>query len=167
MKDKLKNPNLYYILAPVLAGIWAILAGFVFYPGSVKTWQEDIKPEYEESQDWMYKLIELQPQRLQFQVKQGNKVEFDFGKTVDTLTQFFRIPPSKYTLSVRKPVNRAGKKTWTSSMSFKEIDIETTGRFLSTILEITSDLKCDQISIDKAKNGEDNWNVDLTMTYRY
>lgn len=167
MKDKLKNPNLYYIAVPILAGIWALLAGFVFYPGAVKAWEEDAKPVYTESQQWMLKLIELQPQRLQFQVEQGKDGEFDFGQSIDLLTMLFEIPPSKYTLSVRKAVNKGGKKSRTATMAIKELDIETTGRFVSAMLAISPDLKCDIISIDKAKSGKDNWNVDLTMTYKY
>ncbi len=167
MKDKLKNPNIYYIVVPALAGIWALLAGFVFYPGSVKAWQEDAKPVYTESQEWMLKLIELQPERLQFLNKQGKDGEFDFGQSIDVLTQLFQIPTSKYTSSVRKPVSRGGKKSRTATMAMKELDIETTGRFLSAMLAISPDLKCDIVSIDKAKTGKDNWNVDITLTYIY
>ena len=167
MKDKLKNPNIYYMAVPTLAGIWALLAGFIFYPGSVKAWEDDAKPVYIESQQWMLKLIELQPERLQFQAKQGKDGQFDFGQSIDVLTQLFQIKPSQYTLSVRKAVNKGGKKSRTATMAIKELDIETTGRFLSAMLAISPDLKCEIVSIDKAKTGKDNWNVDITLTYLY
>ncbi len=168
MKDKLKNPNLYYILMPVVAGIWAILAGFVFYPKSVKAWQEDAKPDYKQAQELMLKIIKIEPERLLTkEIKTGKDGEIDFGSAVDTLTQLLDIHTSKYTLSVQKPVKKAGKKSRTAAMTIKEIDIESTGRFISAMLALSPDIKCDVVSIDKAKSGKDNWNITIRMSHVY
>lgn len=167
MKDKLKDPNLYYILVPAVAAIWALLAGLMFYPKSVKAFQEDVKPVYEESQQWMLKLIELQPERLNYTVQKGKTGEFDFGQSVDVLTQLLQIPPGKYVFNGRTPVDRGGKKSQTATMKIKELDIKSIGQFLTNMLAISPDLKCDRVSIEKAKGGKDNWNVDFTFTYVY
>lgn len=170
MKDKLKDPNLYYILLPIAAGIWAVLAGLVFYPKSVKAWDDPkngAQTEYQQAQDLMQKIIELQPEILHSQIKTDKDGEIDLGSSVDMLGMFYEIPPSKYTLSIRKPVKRAGKKSRTATMAIKEIGIEKAGRFVSAMLSLSPDLSCEIISIDKAKTGKDNWNVDLTMTYQY
>ena len=170
MKDKLKDPNLYYFILPIAAGIWAVLAGLVFYPKSVKAWDDPkngAQAEYQQAQDLMQKIIEKKPEILHSQIKTGEDGEIDLGRSIDTLAILFEIPVSKYTPNVRKPVKRAGKKSRTATMSIKEIGIEKTGRFVSAMLSLSPDLSCEIISIDKAKTGKDNWNVDLTMTYTY
>lgn len=167
MKEMLKNPNVYYILIPVLVGFWALMACFVFYPGSVSAYQEDAKPEYEKTQEWIEKLVAIAPQRLQNQNKLGSDGKFDFGNTINTLAQLFEIPSSSYTLNIRPEVPRAGKRARTASMSIKEIDIEKTARFVSTMLGGWPDLKCDTLSFDKAKTGKDNWKVEMSLTYYY
>ena len=167
MKDYLKNPNLYYIGVPVIAAVWALLAGTVFYPGSVKTFQEDAKPEYEKSQEWIEKILTIQPQRLQYKGEGTTSGKFDFGDTINTFTQVFQISPSKYTLNVRPEVPKGGKRARTATMSIKEIDVEKTARFVSAMLTGWPDLKCDVLGLEKAKTGKDNWNVDLTLTYYY
>lgn len=167
MKINVKNPNMYYILAPVLSAVWALAAGFVFYPGSVKAYQEDIQPEYERSQEWIEKILTVQPQRLQFSIQNGTDKPFDFGEAVTALTALFDIPTTRYTLNVRGEVNRGGKTARTATMEIKEIDIENLARFLSTMLTGWPDLKCEKLTLDKAKVGKDNWDVDMTLTYYY
>jgi hypothetical protein len=167
MKAILKNPNLYYILAPVLAAVWALLAGVVFYPGSVKAYEEDAKSEYEQSQEWIEKILTVQPQRLQYSIENGSDRPFDFGDVITTLTQAFDISTSRYTLNVRGEVNRAGKRARTATVDIKEINVEKAARFLATMLSAWPDLKCEVLSLEKAKTGKDNWNVDMTLTYYY
>jgi hypothetical protein len=167
MKSILKNPNLYYVLAPVLAGVWALLAGAVFYPGSVNAYQEEAKAEYEQSQDLIEKILTIQPQRLQYSVENASDRPFDFGEVITALTQAFDIPTSRYTLNVRGQVNRGGKDARSATMDIKEIDVERLAQFLSTMLMTWPDLKCEKLSLEKAKTGKDNWNVDLTLTYYY
>ena len=165
MKATFKNPNLYYILVPVLTAVWAVMAGFVFYPNSVKAYEEDIKPEYERTQEWIEKILTIQPQRLQFIGPDGTGRPFDFGEVITTLTLAFDIPTSRYTLNVRGEVSRAGKKARTATIEIKEINIEKMARLLSTMLSGWPDLKCELIGLEKAKTGKDNWNVDMTLTY--
>ena len=170
MNDKLKNPNLYYILLPVAAGIWAILAGLVFYPKSVAAWddpQNGAKAEYKQAQDLMQKIIAQKPEILHNKLKADTKGEVDLGASIDTLAMLFDIPTSTYRHSVKKATKYGGKKTRTASMSIKEIGIEKAGRFVSAMLSLSPNLTCDIITIDKAKTGKDNWNVDLTMRYEY
>lgn len=167
MKAILKNPNVYYILAPVLATVWAIAAGFIFYPGSVKAYEEDAQPEYERSQELIEKILTVQPQRLQYSLQNETGKPFDFGEVVTALTGVFGISTSDYRLNVRGQVSRGGKTARTATMEIKNIDIEKMARFLSTMLTGWPDLKCEKLTLDKAKTGKDNWDVDMTLTYYY
>lgn len=166
MKAILKNPNLYYILAPALAAVWALLAGVIFYPGSVKAYEEEIRPEYELSQDWIEKILTIQPERLNA-IESRTGRPFDFGEVVTALTQEYDIHTSRYTLNVRGEVNRGGKNARSATMDIKDIDVARLARFLSTMLTNWPELECEKLTLEKAKTGKDNWNVDMTLTYYY
>ncbi len=167
IKTTLKNPNVYYIAAPVLAALWAVLAGIVFYPGAVKGYEQDVKPEYEKSQELIEQILTLQPERLQFAKAGGSDRPFDFGEVVTTLTGVFDIPTTRYTLNVRGEVKRGKKNARSASMEIKEIDVARLARFLATMLTGWPDLECEKLSLEKAKTGKDNWNADMTLTYYY
>ncbi|MHC4525480.1 MAG: hypothetical protein ACYSU8_08100, partial [Planctomycetota bacterium] len=134
MKINFKSPNFYYILVPVMAVLWAIMAGLVFYPKSVDAWEES-QAEYEKAQNLIDELVDKQPERLAYKVDENDKSEeFDFTKTITQFAQAFSIPSSSYNLSVRGEANRAGRKTQSATISIKDIDIEKMAQFLSALL---------------------------------
>jgi hypothetical protein len=167
MKDIIKNPTFYYIAAPVLAGVWALLAGLVFYPGAVKAYQADAKPEYQDSQKLIEKILTIQPQRLQYSDEVSTDRPFDFGEVVTELTREYKIPTSRYTLNVRGEVSHGDNNARSATLDIEEIDFGRLAQFLSQMLTTWPDLKCEKFSLKKAKTGKDNWNVDLTLTYYY
>ncbi|MHC5179877.1 MAG: hypothetical protein ACYSOS_05055, partial [Planctomycetota bacterium] len=68
MKIDLKNPTVYYIAVPILAGIWAVMAGFVFYPRSLEAWDKG-RSDADLVKKQIEQLISLQPQMLAFAAK--------------------------------------------------------------------------------------------------
>jgi hypothetical protein len=167
MKQALKNPNLYYIAVPSAAAFFALLAAFVFYPGSVKNWQ-DSQSEFKTAQEWADKLIALQPERLSFKPNEkSGSGTFDFTVIVDEFAKAFTIAPTNYTTSVKGEVKKQGKRARSATLSIKSIDIEKLSKFLSTMLARWPDLECDVLSLDKGKAGKDDWKADMTLTYYY
>ncbi|MHC4854870.1 MAG: hypothetical protein ACYS72_00510 [Planctomycetota bacterium] len=169
MKEKidLKDPNVYYILVPVLAAMWAVMAGLVLYPKSVKAWDES-EAEYTKAQTMMDQLVTLQPERLAYKVDENAKSQdFDFTKTINEFAGALSIPPSNYNLTVRSEANRGGRKTRSASISIKAIDIEKLAQFLSALLLRWPDLRCDTLSFSKIKDAKNNWQADISLTYFY
>ena len=116
MKIDFKDPNVYYILVPIAVALWALTAGFVLYPKSLKNWEAN-KAEYEKAQGLMDQLVALQPERLNFKMDENTRAEeFDFIKTVSEFAGKFSISNSNYNLIVRPDVNRAGRKTQSAAM---------------------------------------------------
>ncbi|MHC5102257.1 MAG: hypothetical protein ACYSOQ_02450, partial [Planctomycetota bacterium] len=74
MKIDYKNPTVYYIAVPVIAGLWAILAGFVFYPAAIEAWEQS-RSDFESGEKHIKQLIALQPKRLDYKVDQKAKPE--------------------------------------------------------------------------------------------
>lgn len=167
IKIDFRDPNMYYILVPVLAAMWAVTAGLVMYPKSVKAWKES-EAEYAKAQSLMDQLVTLQPERLAYKVDENAKSQdFDFTKTINEFAQALSISPSNYNLTVRSEANRAGRKTRSATISIKTIDIEKLSQFLSALLLRWPDLKCDTLSFSKIKDAKNNWQADISLTYFY
>jgi len=167
MKELLKNPNFYYIVAPSVTLVFALMAAFVFYPRASAKWQ-DSESEFKEVQTKAEELLKLQPERLAYKVdetKTGEK--FDFTVVINDFAKVFDIRESNYTTSVKGQVRKQGKMARSATVSIKSIDIEKLCKFLSTMLAYWPDLECDVLSLDKGKAGKDDWKADLTLTYYY
>jgi len=124
MKIDFKNPNVYYIGVPVLAGLWAILAGFVFYPSSIEVWDKS-RTDFESVEKQIKQLVALQPKRLAYKVDEKAEPEdFDFTKTINEFARIFSISDSNYNLTVRGQTKRAGRQTRSATIVIKTIDIE-------------------------------------------
>ena len=167
MKIDPKNPNLYYIVVPVLAGLWAILAGFVFYPGSIHAWEKS-QTDFESAEKQIKQLVAIQPKRLDYKVDEKAKPEeFDFTKTINDFARVFSISDSNYNLTVRSPAKKAGRQTRSATIVIKTIDVEKLAQFLSAMLLRWPELKCEVLSFEKIKNTKNNWKVNMSMTYYY
>lgn len=167
MKEALKNPNVYYVLIPVAAALWAVVAGAVFYPQSIEAWQ-DAKGQTIEAEKLIDRLVTLQPKRLAYKVDENaTEEEFDFSKTINQFAAVFKIPPSQYNLTVRGETRKAKRRAQSASMSIKTVDIETLSQFLSALLLRWPDMKCEVLSFDKIKNTKNQWSATLSLTYYY
>ena len=167
MKIDYKNPTVYYIAVPVIAGLWAILAGFVSYPASIEAWEQS-RSDFESVEKQIKQLIALQPKRLDYKVDQKAKPEeFDFTKTINDFARVFSISDSNYNLTVRGQTKRAGRETRSATIVIKTIDIEKLAQFLSAMLLRWPELKCEVLSVEKVKKTKNNWKVNMSMTYYY
>lgn len=163
----LKNPNVYYIAVPVAAAVWALLAGFAFYPNAIEGWKGSER-DFEQSKNLIEQLIKLQPERLDYEVDaSGGDQEFDFTRTINEFAKTFSIPPGDYKLNVRGQTKRAGRVTKSASISIKSIDIEKLTQFLSALLLRWPDLKCENLGLELKKNAKNAWQADLSLTYYY
>lgn len=167
MKKYLKNQNFYYVLIPAAVGVWAMLAGFIFYPNAKKAWESE-KDEYQTTQGLITKLVTLQPKRLFYEVdEKDDSGEFDFTKTINEFAQVFSIAPSNCSVNDRGEVKRAKRRTRSANVTIKKIDVQTLAQFLSGMLLRWPDLKCEVLSLQKVKNTKNDWKVDIRLTYYY
>ena len=65
MKELYKNPILYYILAPILFGLWPLLVWAVYLPDAQKNLDEDLS-QYQQAEPIMMEILTLDPDRLDF-----------------------------------------------------------------------------------------------------
>ncbi|HOK66887.1 MAG TPA: hypothetical protein PK054_05725 [Anaerohalosphaeraceae bacterium] len=165
-KDFWKQPDFFFILLPVLAALWALLSGLIFYPRHIKAWS-DKKAQYAEAAVLIEQILQLEPARVHYQEQGGQSEEFDYTTEVDRFTKEFGISSGSYTLNVRQALKQKGKTRKSADLSFKSIKIETAAGFLSAMLARWPDLQCEQIALDKAGTAKNEWNVKLRLVYIY
>jgi hypothetical protein len=164
MKDVFRNPTFYYILVPVVVGIWPLLVWAVYLPQSRKGYQKE-ETDFKKSQDVMLEILKLDPERG----SDANEAtaEFDYANAVDRAASSCRIPPSKYKVSTQMLMKTRGRKTQDATVSLKEVDMESFAKFLSTIQLRWGNLECNYIRLAGKKGLPDMWDVEIRFKYIY
>jgi hypothetical protein len=165
-KNWFKKTDTYFYLLPAAAALWALTAVFVFHPASVRAWDEK-QQAYEQAEEWIGKILDLEPQRLQYKEQKGGSSEFDYSDEVDKFSKLFGISTSNYTLTTRDTMKHAGKRSKSADMIIKSEDIETTCKFISAMLIRWPDLQCEQLTLEKLSSGKNDWKVKLRFTYYF
>ncbi|MHC4498125.1 MAG: hypothetical protein ACYS21_03320 [Planctomycetota bacterium] len=166
MKDIYKNPTLYYILVPVIVGLWPLLVWAVYLPKAEQAWEDDQKL-YLEAQKTITEILELDDDRLDFRGADTATVEFDYTTDVDKVASLCKIPSANYELSSKPPRTSKGKKTQSCHVVLKEVNIASFARFLSTIQLRWADLECEKVTLKKKDGPPDAWKVDLDFKYYF
>lgn len=166
MKEIYTKPIFYYVLVPVLIGLWPIWLLIIGLPGA-KTNYEKETAQYQEAEKLIGQILtDLDPQRLEYANTKKTKDEFDYITAIDQVTKFCRIPLSNYRLSsspLRK--TKGGQKSQDASMTIEKIDIEGFARFLSIMHMRWSSLQCSNVMLAKVKGEKNTWKVDVRFTY--
>jgi len=166
MKDYYKNPNFYYTLIPLAAALWAVFTWSVSLPAADKNWDRKQK-QHKDAQGWITKILELAPERLEYQTQQGASRQFDYAAAVEQFAKLCQIPPSDYSLQAGRETKRGGRKTKSATIKIKPVDVGRFAQFLSKMLFQWPDLQCEQLKLTKEKGGPDVWKADLKLTYYY
>lgn len=165
-KDFWKQPDFFFLLLPVLAALWALLSGLVFYPRHGKAFSDE-KTQYAEAAALIEQILQLEPARIHYQGQTGPSGDFDYTVEVDRFAKELGISSGSYTLNVRQVLKQKGKTRRSADLSFKSVKIETAAGFLSAMLARWPDLQCEQIALDKTGTGKNEWNVKLRLVYIY
>ena len=168
MKDIYKNPILYYIVVPVIAGLWPLLVWAIYLPAAQKDVEEQIA-QYKKAEPIMMEILTLEPDRLEFADANDTAADFTYGEAIDRVASLCRIPPSKYNLNSAMIIPTNDKKSQSASVDLKQVDIRKFARFLSMMQLRWANLQCEQLKLTKKQNLPDNdmWDVDIKFKYYY
>lgn len=166
MKQYFKNPNLYYIAAPVLALAWTLFAWLVSFPSAqLKVEKQNI--QYEKTQVEIAKILEIVPDRLNYNNHQKSDARFDYTTAIDYYAKICSVPSSAYSHHASPEIKRKGQTTKTASVSITQIEIEKFAKLLSMIMIRWPDLQCDSVTLVKLKGKPDSWKASTKFTYFY
>jgi len=168
MRDIYKNPILYYIIVPVIVGLWPLLVWAIYLPAAQKDVEEQIA-QYNKAEPIMLEIFTLEPDRLEFADANDTAADFTYGEAIDRVASLCRIPPSKYNVSSAMIIPTNDQKSQSASVDLKQVDIRKFARFLSMMQLRWANLQCEQLKLTKKQNLPDNdmWDVDIKFKYYY
>ena len=166
MKEYLKNPNLYYIVIPAVSALWALWAWAGSVPAAEKNWSKQ-KTIYQNAQVQIDKILNLDPQRLEYKQQEGKGSQFDYSSVVEQFARVCDISSSDYSFQTGREMKRGNRTTKTATVQIKPINIEKFTKFFFTIMLPWPDLQCDQLRLTKLPAGPDAWKVNMKFTYYY
>ena len=167
MKDLYKNPLLYYVLAPVMIGLWPLLVWAVYLPEAQKNVNEHID-QYKQAEPVMMEILALDPDRLEFVDENNNAPEFSWT-SVDQVANRCKIPEKKCELRSGMKIVSGGQENQSATVNLREVGITEFSEFLSMIQLRWVNLQCERVKLTKKQNVPDNdlWDVDITFKYYY
>ncbi len=166
MKDYLKNPNFYYLLAPVVAAVWALSIYTVSLPAAEKAVQKYNK-DLVETRKTAGEIFKVAPERLNYKDTKEKSRTFDYAAVINVFTKQHGIATGNYKVISRKPTKKAGEKIQGADLAIESIDIQTLAGFLSQILTNWPDLSCNSITLTKLKFAKNAWKASIKLTYKY
>ncbi len=166
MKDIYKKPIFYYVLVPIVAGLWPLWLVSLGIPASRDSLQKEIK-DYNDAEMLIGEILgELDPQRLDYAKSKKGSDQFDYVTAIDQVTKFCGIAPNNYKLS-SSPVRtiKGGQKSQDAAVAIDKIDIERLAKFLSLMRMRWVNLQCTNITLAKLKGEKDAWKADVRFMY--
>ena len=166
MKEIYKNPLLYYVLVPVILAIWPLSVKFGYLPNTKAEYDQE-KKQYQEGQEIMFEILDLNPERENSTTPRDKDNEFDFVKAVAQIASASGIDPRDYTSGSRAPITKNDRKTQTATVTIQKIDIEKFSKFITSLQKRWANLECESINISSIKGFKDTWKITLTLIYYY
>ncbi|MCD4831599.1 MAG: hypothetical protein K8R02_07325 [Anaerohalosphaeraceae bacterium] len=165
MKDFYKQPMFYYIVVPILVGVWPLWLWAAAVPSAAEKYAKEQKT-FAQAERLIKQILELDSQRLDYAKANAGAGDFDYTVAIDQMSRTCGISSSGYRLSsgpIRKI--KGGQKSQDATMSIEKIGVEKLSTFLSMMHMRWQGLQCTTATINKHKGEKDSWKVDLRFTY--
>ena len=164
MKELIRNPIFYYIVVPVLLGIWPLWLATGGNASSKEKFNKE-QQQYKDAQIIIADILKLDPQRLDYAKAKKKSAEFDYAVAFDQATKLCNIP-SNYKLSSGPIVrSRGGQSSRDATMTIGKIGIEKFAQFLSLVQFRWPNLQSTNLSLTKQKGAKDLWKADVRFKY--
>lgn len=167
MRDLYKNQVLYYLLVPVIIGLWPLLVWAIYLPDAQKDITEHIS-QYQQAEPIMMEILTLDPDRLEFVDANESVPEFSW-MSVDQVANRCKIPEKKCKLRTGKKITSGGQENQSATVNLIEVGITEFAEFLSMIQLRWVNLQCERVKLSKKQNMPDNdlWDMDINFKYYY
>jgi hypothetical protein len=166
VRDFLRNPMLYYLLAPVLAAIWPLLAWAVYLPDAKDKVRDDMALCVE-GQACILDILKYDPDRPSFTGANAVSGPFSFPNAIDRISNLCGIRSNSGAYTAGNIITTGGKKSQNGRVTLKDVGIIQACTFLSQMQSMWINLKCDKVKLTKKKGVPDQWDVDMNFWYTY
>lgn len=165
MREVYRNPLLYYLLIPVLVGLWPLLVWGIYLPRS----QDDLKTEGSlclEGQTHVIEILRLDPGRLD-PVKGPATMEFEFSSAGNQAANLCKIPSSSCIINAGSQSTSEGRKRQDGRIKLTGVSIIQAAKFLHSMQSTWVTLQCQDVKLQRKKGMPDQWDVDFRFVYYY
>ncbi len=167
MREVYKNPMLYYLLIPVLVGLWPLLVWGVYLPRAEHS-RETEAGLCVEGQTCIMDILRLDQDRLTPpDSKSQIAASFDYASAVTRVANLCKIPSSNCPYNIDGQIVSGGKKRQDARVELKNVGIIQAARFLWTMQSMWVTLQCEDVKLTKNKGTPDQWNVEFRFVYYY
>jgi len=166
MREAYRNPMLYYLLIPVLVGVWPLLVLVFYLPRA----EDSLKTEGRlclDGQTCVIDILHIDPERPTMGSKGAGTTEFSYGTAVDQAANLCKIPSLNCNLSASDVAVAEGKKRQDARVKLTSVDIVKAAKFLSNMQSMWVTLQCQDVKLQKKKGMQDQWDVDFRFIYYY
>ncbi len=157
---------MYYVVAPLLVGVWPLLVLLVYLPAAQRSMEQDLA-SCMEGETYILDIIKYDSGRLKFSEDKDASGEFSYAKAIDRVANMCAIRSANYGYSAGPIIRTADKKTQNAVVTLKAVGIVQTATFLSYLQSAWVGLKCDQAKLTKKKGMPDQWDVEMKFWYTY
>jgi hypothetical protein len=167
IKKLIRDPQLYYVLVPVVCALWPIWLAIFAMPAAQKAWKQETE-SYELAQKVTLHIIELDPERLTLAQNRGKIAAFSYPAAVEQVAHSCGIPSAEYKLQLSATMKtKEGQQTQDADISLKQVDLKAFAKFLSTMQLRWADLQCTSLKLTKQKGAPDIWKADMKLKYYF
>ncbi|MCX5646861.1 MAG: hypothetical protein NTZ17_19610 [Phycisphaerae bacterium] len=167
MRELHKNPMLYYLLIPVLVGMWPLLVWGVYLPRA-EHGREIEGGLCVQGQTSVLEILKIDPDRPNMTTTNPMPPEFSYSAAVTRVANLCKIPSSGWGCKAGKPMVASGKKRQDARVKLTAVSISQAAKFLTTIQSMwPSRLTCENLKLQKKKGMPDQWDVDFSFLYYY
>jgi len=166
MRGIYKNPMLYYVLIPVLVGLWPLLVWGVYLPQA----RNDLRKEGSlciEGETCVIDILRIDPDRPNMQSKGPGMREFSYISAVDQVANLCKIPSSSYILTAGNINPSEVRKRQDARIKLTNVGVVQAAKFLSNMQSMWIALQCQDAKLQRKKGVPDQWDVDYRFLYYY
>jgi len=162
--DLVKRPNLYFLILLVVSVLWMAAISFVMLPSVKKNLDKSMVTSKEIS-EYCDEIFQLDPARLNYTEIRKDIGQFSYTTAVDKTAGKYGIKAADYDIRTEQVRKSTGVKTQGATMTIQEVSISNFAGFLSELLDIWPDLKCDNVKLTGNKDKPDSWKITIKFTY--
>jgi hypothetical protein len=166
MRDVLRNPIFYYILAPILFSLWPLSVWRLYLPRTEQALELDFTL-YDKADACMKEIWRLDPDRANVSATSSGPGVFSPGEAVSRVADRCRIASRNYTCIAGGKTSIGGKEIQEAKVTLSDVDVVQSCSFLSRIQSTWVNLECKSVKLTKKEGAPDRWDVDMDFRYTY
>lgn len=165
MREVYKNPLLYYVLIPVLVGLWPLLVWCVYLPRAESALENE-GSLCTDGQTQVMAILDIDRDRLN-PSKGPGITEFEFGSAGSQAANLCKIPSSSCIINAGSKSTSEGRTRQDARIKLTGVGIIQAAKFLSIMQSTWVTLQCQDLKLQKKKGMPDQWDADFRFIYHY